>query len=170
MTCHNLHSVSWPENAIYCTSDRSFRCFYLFEMFPTQGKDKNRTAARRKTSDINVILKWRHNLMSHLSVFRNFWNPFWNMKMHYSMVSKKNNPLIVWGGYRKIRLLGSPFVITRQASWCQSVILMMDFSILPSASLVMPVSDCRARFFYPTLRKPLDANWWFSERIFLSNP
>ena len=44
------------------------------------------------------------------------------------MVSKKNNPLFVWGWGRKIRLSRSP------ASWCQSVILGTDFSIPPSHS------------------------------------
>ena len=50
------------------------------------------------------------------------------------MVSKKKNPLYVWGWDRKIRPLQSPFVITRQASWWQSVILGTDFSIQPSHS------------------------------------
>ena len=80
------------------------------------------------------------------------------------------------------------FLESQQASWCQSVILGTDFSILPShswqilivsASLVMPISDPRDGFFYPTLTlmtdsyslsKPRDANQWSSGRIFLSHP
>ena len=38
------------------------------------------------------------------------------------------------GEDRKIRPSGSPYVITRQASWCQTVILGTDFSILPPHS------------------------------------
>ena len=28
------------------------------------------------SSDVLVMLKWRHHNMSHLSVFKNFWEPF----------------------------------------------------------------------------------------------
>ena len=75
--------------------------------------------------------------MSHLSVFRIFWKPFFyvfSIKIGYFVVSKKNNPLYVWGWDRKFRPSRLPFVITRQASWCQSVILGTDFSIPPSHS------------------------------------
>ena len=51
--------------------------------------------------------------------------------MRYLVVSKKKNPLFVWGWDRKIRPSWSPFVITQHASWCQSVILGTDFSIPP---------------------------------------
>ena len=47
---------------------------------------------------------------------------------------QENKPLCVWGQDRKICPSGSPFVITRQASCCQTAILGMDFSILPSHS------------------------------------
>ena len=40
----------------------------------------------------------------------------------------------MWGWDRKICPSWSPFVITRQASWCQTVILWTDFSIPPSYS------------------------------------
>ena len=50
------------------------------------------------------------------------------------MVSKKKNPSFVWGCDRKSRPSWSPFVITGQALWCESVILRMDFSIPPSHS------------------------------------
>ena len=93
----------------------------------------------------------------------------------------------MWGWDRKIRSSRSPFAITRQASWCQSVILGTDFSIplspswwilTVSASLVMPIGDPRDGFFYPTLtlmmdfyslRKPRDANRWSMGGIFLSH-
>ena len=54
--------------------------------------------------------------------------------MQYLVVSKKNNPLFVWGWDRKIRPLQSPIGITQQALWCQLVILRMDFSSPPSYS------------------------------------
>ena len=57
---------------------------------------------------------------------------FFNMKIQYLIVSKKNNPLVVWGWDRKPRPSASPFVMTRQASECQTVILGRDFPIPPS--------------------------------------
>ena len=33
-------------------------------------------AAYQKTSDIIVMLKWHHHVVSHLSLLRNFWKPF----------------------------------------------------------------------------------------------
>ena len=61
---------------------------------------------------------------------------FFQYKMRYLVVSncRKFNPLFVWGWDRKIRPSWSPFVITLQALWCQSVILRTDFSIPPSHS------------------------------------
>ena len=58
------------------------------------------------------------------SLFKNKWIK--------TVVSKKTNSLFAWGWDRKIRPLGSPFVIKRQASWCQTAILGTDFSILAS--------------------------------------
>ena len=54
-----------------------------------------------------------------------------SIKMRYLVVSKKNNTLVVLGWDRKISSSWSPFVITQQASWCQSVILLTDFFIPP---------------------------------------
>ena len=65
--------------------------------------------------------------MSHLSIFRNFWEPFLNL-----MMSKKKNPLFVRGWDRKIHPSGSSFVIT------------------------MPNGDRQDRFFYPTLTLMMD--------------
>ena len=39
---------------------------------PTGGKDKNRTDACQKTNDVNLMLRWRHHVMSCLYIFRNF--------------------------------------------------------------------------------------------------
>ena len=47
-----------------------------------------------------------------------FENKMWNL-----MMSMKKNPLFVYGWDRKICLSGSPCVIIRQASRCQTVIL-----------------------------------------------
>ena len=85
------------------------------------------------------MLKWRHNVlyMWHLSVFRSSWKPLFIVflyKIRHLVVSKRKNLLFVWGWYRKICPSRSPFVITQQASWCQSVILVTDFSIPPSHS------------------------------------
>ena len=55
------------------------------------------------------------------------------------MVSKKKNPLFVWGWDIKTRLTGSLFVITLQAWWCQMVYNSWD------------------RFFYPTLTLMVDS-------------
>ena len=58
--------------------------FYLAYPVPIGGKDKYRTAARWKTSDAIVMLKCRHRDMSYdLSLSRNFWETFLNMKMRY---------------------------------------------------------------------------------------
>ena len=76
------------------------------------------------------MLKWRHHVTS--QGIQDFLEVFFQYKMRYLVVSKKKNPLFVWGWDRKIRPSWSPFVITWQASWCQSVILGTDFSIPPS--------------------------------------
>ena len=62
--------------------------------------------------------------------------------MRYLVVSKKKYPSWLWGWDRKICPSWSPIAITRQASWCQSVILRTDFSIPPLYSwwiLIVPV-------------------------------
>ena len=66
-------------------------------------------------------------------------------KMRFFVMSKKRNALFVWGWDRKIHLSWSLFVNTRQASWCQSVILKTDFFIQPSQSwwiLIICVYTC----------------------------
>ena len=88
-------------------------------------------------SDVIVMLKLRHHVMSHLSVFRNFWEPSLTMKMWYLMVSKKKYPLVMWGWDRKICPRGSLFEITRKASWCQTMILGTDFHISHSYCILI---------------------------------
>ena len=72
--------------------------------------------------------------MIHLSVFKGTSESLFEYKKQYLMVSKKRNPLGMWGWDRKICLLGSPFVITRQASWCQKGIRRTYFPIPPTHS------------------------------------
>ena len=96
--------------------------------YQPEGKMKNKQphAGRKSIRDVIVMLKWRHHVASQriqyfLEVFYIF---FFNIKWGiYVVVSEKKNPLFVWGWDRKIRPSGSPFVITRQASWCQTLIL-----------------------------------------------
>ena len=64
---------------------------------------------------------------------------FIKYKMRYLIVRQKNNPLLVCELDRKIRPSRSPIVITRQASWCQSVILGTDYLFHPHT---------HDRFFY----------------------
>ena len=45
--------------------------------------------------EVIVMLKIRHHVMSHHSVFRNFCEPFKNHKMQCLMVNKKETPLFV---------------------------------------------------------------------------
>ena len=67
---------------------------------------------------------------------------FLKHKMRYLMQRKKKNPLFAWGWDRKVRPSRPPFVITRQASWCQTVILGTDFSITSSHSrYILIISD-----------------------------
>ena len=88
--------------------------------------------------------------MSHLSVFRIFWNHFFMqvfpINMRYLAMSKKKNPLFVWGWDRKTRPSRLPFAITRRTSWCQSVIIGTDFSIPPLHSwwilIILPTGKC----------------------------
>ena len=89
--------------------------------------------ATYSSSDIIVVFNWRHQIMSHISVFRNIWEPLINIKWGYLMVSKKYNPLFVWG-------LKSASV----------------------KSLVMSNSDPRDWFFYPTYTLMMHSNSFVS--------
>ena len=56
----------------------------------------------RSSSDVIVMFKWRHHIMSHLSVSKYFWEPFSKHKMRYLIVSKNKNPFMVgWNRTKK---------------------------------------------------------------------
>ena len=91
----------------------------------------------------------------------------------------ENNPFFVWGYDRKIRPSRSPFVSTRQASWCQTAILGTDFSILlyphtPDRFLYSNNNTFSSRKWK---KNASVEDWWrgkchwncFHSRIFLSN-
>ena len=89
------------------------------------------------------VFPWRHcnykmtspcRISAYSGFSRSLFSMSFRYEIRYLVVGKKKNPLFVWGSDRKIRPSRSPFVIIRQASWCQSVILGTDFSIPPSHS------------------------------------
>ena len=86
--------------------------------------------------DVILKLKWRHHVASKwIQDFLEAFFMFFQYKMQYLVVSRKKNPLFMWGWDRKIHPSRPPFVITWQAaSWCQTVILGTDFPIPPSHS------------------------------------
>ena len=99
-----------------------------------QKKKKKETAARRphagRTSirDVIVMLKLCHHVASQrIQDFLEVCFVFFQNEMRYLVVSKKNNALFVWGWERKHCPAWSPFIITCQASWCQSVVLGTEF-------------------------------------------
>ena len=79
--------------------------FCLFHItVPSGGKDKNEQPHVGRTSiDVTIMLKWRHHVAPHQ--FQDFLEVFFMVfqcQMRYLVVSKKKNPLIVWGWDRKI--------------------------------------------------------------------
>ena len=123
------------------TPARDF-CFFLpisiSHTRTSSGKYKKRTAA----SWPHIVL-WRHCNVKMTSPCRNtfisgfsgsLFHVFFQYKMRYLVVSKKKNPLFVWGWDSKICPAQSPIVITLLASWWQSVNLGTEFSIPPSHS------------------------------------
>ena len=123
------------------TPDSDFRCFYPCKIIlshipvPARGKDKKRTATRQphafRTSicDVIVGLKLSHPVASQrIQDFLDVFFIFFKYKMRYLVVSKKKNTLFLLGWDRKTSPSRSLFVITRQALWCQSMILGKDFS------------------------------------------
>ena len=137
------------EIVVLLTPDWGFRCFYPYEKIlshiphtTTRGKDEKRTAARwrhihlwchcnvKMTSPCHMYVASQH-IQNFLEAFFMF---FFQFEMRYLVVSKKKNPLFVWGWDRKIRPSRSPFVITPQASCSQTVILGKDFFIPSSHS------------------------------------
>ena len=81
------------------------------------------------SSDVIVMLKWRHHVKWYLSVNSGTSGSlFLNKK---TMTSKKRIHYSCEAWIEKICPSESPFVITRQASWCQTAIPGTDFSMLP---------------------------------------
>ena len=88
---------------------------------------------------LGSTVQWKHGNVKMMSPFRISAHSgfsgslfyFFQYKTRYLVVSKKKNPLFAWWLDRKICPLQSPFFITLQASWCQSVILGTDFFIAP---------------------------------------
>ena len=136
---------------------------------PAYRKDKKLTAARRPHAgcssfcDIIVMLKWRHHVASQRiqdsleAIFM-----FFQYKIRYLVVSKKKNPLFMWEWDRKLRPWRSTFVITRQASCCQSVILRRIFYLKLKLKLMIDSYSPWSRklsFRLPTLRKICELFW-----------
>ena len=112
--------------AVFC-----FLCFYPCQIIlsyifaPARGNDKE-TNSRMLTSPCRIA--------AYSGFSERFFHVFLKIKLRYLVVCKKNNSLFVWGWDRKICPSWSPFVTTRQASWCQSMVLGTDFSITSSNS------------------------------------
>ena len=126
-------SFSMSDNKFSRTPNQDISSFYPCEIInsnipiPARRKDKKWAAACRRHVD-----PWHHcNVKIMSQDFLEVFFMFFQYKIRYFVVSKKMNPLFVWGWDRKIRPSWSPFVITRQASWCQLVILRTDFSTSP---------------------------------------
>ena len=100
------------------------------------------------------MLKWRHHVMSHLSIFRNFWKPFLKHKMRYLMVSKKKNLSFVWGWDRKNLSRGLQFCILHT----QKIFIFFLFSV--AAISCIGVNCCQlmsgARIVLARIREVLE--------------
>ena len=71
------------------------------------------------SSDVIVMLKCRHHVQLHLSVYSDFWK----------LILKQKRARKAIHNSREGRIEKN---VSRQAFWCQTVILGTDFSILPS--------------------------------------
>ena len=107
-----------------------------------QWKDKYRTAAHWKTSDLIVMSKWLHHSMSYLSVLGTSGSLYFRYENVLLMMSKQKNPLIMWGWIEK----------SVPSDKC-------------SASLLMPNGDTPDIFFYPTLTFMIDSCILFIDKI-----
>ena len=106
---------------------------------PALWKDKKWTAAPwphvYPWRHCNVKMTSPHRISAYSGFSGSLFHVFiFHFTMRYLVVSKKKNPLLVWGWDRKILPSWSPFGITCPASWCQTVILGTDFSIPTSHS------------------------------------
>ena len=91
------------------------RYFYLTHPYQPKGKIKNEQPHAGHTSirDVIVMFKWRHLVASQpIQDFLEVFFKFLQYKWGILVVSKKKNPLFMWGWDRKICLLWSPIVIT----------------------------------------------------------
>ena len=86
--------------------------------------------------------------MSHLSVFNNFWEPFFNMKMQYLMVSKKRIHYLCDDGLEKSAIhRDHPLSSLGKPLDAKTVIFETDFSIPHSHSWIF-INSCNT---YPTM-------------------
>ena len=100
---------------------------------PKESKIKKKILTLTTIRDVIEMLKWRHHvayqrIQDFLEVFFTFF-----FQMRYLVVSKKNNPLFVWGWDRKNPSLRTT-VCHHKALWCLSVIRGTIFYIPPSHS------------------------------------
>ena len=97
-------------------------------------KNKQPHAGRMSICDVIVMLKWCHHVASQrIQDFPEVFVKFFNINEVLSGEQEKESIICVRTG-RKICPSQLTIVISRQASWCQSVILRTDFSITPSYS------------------------------------
>ena len=112
------------------------RKFYIAYPYQPVGKINEPPQVCCMLAAHRSVFKWHHHVtFQRIQDFCEAFFYVFPLKFRFLVLSKKKNPLFVWGWDRKVRPSWSPFVITRQSLWCQSVILVADFSIPPSYSL-----------------------------------
>ena len=113
---------------------------YITERLLMGRKESNQIKIKNRLSSESYIhwLYWNSRTWSSSDVIIVI---MWNCILAYLGTSgslksdeQENESIIRVRVDRRIRPSGSPCVITRQASWCQTAILGTDFSILPSHS------------------------------------
>ena len=142
--CFWCLSLAWPTVAklrIFLSQQIWISVVFSHLTYPYQpvGNIKNVWAHSGRTLIPNVIVmfKWRHHVASlRIKDFMEAFFMFIHSKMRYLVVSKKRNPLFMWGWDRKIRPLRPPFVITWQASLSPTLIFGMFF-FYPTLTLMM---------------------------------
>ena len=112
-------------------TDHQWRILFISHTVQARGKDKNEQphVGHTMIPDAKIMSPCNISAFSgslfHVLSLQN---------EERNLVSKKKNPLLVSGWDRNIHPSRSPTVITRQVSWCQSLILGTDFSIPSSHS------------------------------------